>query len=87
MTTDFVRNCANKIKCRYLNIKATPYDLDTWPMYKEICDIIESSAREFKLIFVEGTHFVHINEPKKIASHISEFLLFPNCESNCANEN
>ncbi|KAK7591022.1 hypothetical protein V9T40_002635 [Parthenolecanium corni] len=66
---DFVRHCAQSIKCRYLNIKATPYDTESWPVYKEICDLISSSAREFKLIFVEGTHHVHLNEPEKVAKH------------------
>lgn len=75
LSADYVRRCANKVKCRYLNIKATPVDEDHWPIYKEMCDIIASVSSDFKLVFVEGPHHVHLNNPDKVAPSIREFLI------------
>lgn len=83
MTADMVRDAASHIKCRYLNIKAIPYDEKSWTAYKEVCDIIATSAREFKLSFVKGSHHVHLNEPKKISGIITDFLLYSGEDENC----
>lgn len=74
LSGDYVKRCGNKIKCRYLNIKATPVDEDTWPIYKNMLDIIESSSSDFNVAFVEGPHHVHLNDPELVAPSINEFL-------------
>lgn len=40
-----------------------------------MCDTIKTVSKEFKLVFVEGPHHVHLNEPDKVAPSINEFLL------------
>lgn len=74
LSGDYVKRCGQKIKCRYLNVKATPVDEENWPVYKEMLDIIETSSSDFNLVFVNGPHHVHLNEPEKVAPSIIEFL-------------
>uniref|UniRef100_A0A1A9X519 AB hydrolase-1 domain-containing protein n=1 Tax=Glossina brevipalpis TaxID=37001 RepID=A0A1A9X519_9MUSC len=65
---------AKRIKCPYLFIKATqsPY-FGSKKYYDEVLDILKQNPK-FEYHIVEGTHHVHLNEPKKVADIVNSFL-------------
>lgn len=70
---------AGNLKCHLLLIEAKD-----GIMYKNILEGLEkvekavniyrSVAKSFKIVQVEGTHHVHLNNPERIAMHIKRFL-------------
>jgi len=72
---DIILEFAGRIKCRYMNIKAKPYrELDNWPIYSQILDKIKMNAKEYFYKEYDGTHHLHLNNPKCIASDVTTFI-------------
>lgn len=42
--------------------------------YEKFVKLYEENCREFKLVMVQGTHTVHLDEPEKVLDHIVNFL-------------
>lgn len=70
LALDFV----SKIRCPYLNIKASPGNNPDENIYKSLLEEIRKGSSKFVLHEVEGSHHVHINEPEKIAPLINDFI-------------
>lgn len=76
ISRDEVYELANKIKCHYLNIRATKTISMEFPeAYDELLDIIKANAKSFKFAEVEGTHHFHLNNPEDLAPLITDFLV------------
>ena len=49
-----------------------------WFEKKEICekalDIYKDNCASFQYVEVDGNHFVHLNEPEKVAEAVNQFL-------------
>lgn len=72
---DHVMEYASKITCRVLNLKASPgMKWENPSHYQMVLDKIKETAEELEYYEVEGTHHVHLNEPKKVIKHIVDFL-------------
>lgn len=72
---DSIIEFAGHIKCRYMNIKAKPYrSLDNWPVYSRVLEIIKTNAKEFVYKEYDGSHHLHLNDPKCIASDVATFI-------------
>ncbi|GAB6019093.1 Serine hydrolase-like protein 2 [Chamberlinius hualienensis] len=68
---------ANSLKCHVLIIKASDSDLSKWYSKEELektLRIYKKVAKSFEMVFVEGTHHVHLNYPERVAPHIIRFL-------------
>uniref|UniRef100_A0A1A9VYH5 AB hydrolase-1 domain-containing protein n=1 Tax=Glossina austeni TaxID=7395 RepID=A0A1A9VYH5_GLOAU len=65
---------AERIKCPFLFIKSSQsgYFSDK-KLYEEALDILKQKPT-FQYSEVDGTHHVHLNEPKKIASIVNPFI-------------
>lgn len=75
---DVIIEFAGRIKCRYMNIKAKPYrQLDNWPVYSQVLDIIKQKASEFFYKEYDGTHHLHLNNPECLASDVAKFIQHP----------
>lgn len=77
LSHDDLKAFMKRIKCNmliilgnesFINKSRTPEVLDDFlKLYEENCNV-------FKLIKVEGNHFVHINNPEVVAPHINAFF-------------
>lgn len=75
MSMDLALQYAARIKCAYLNIRAMPgLTFEEPENYSKILDVIKQGSRKFEYHEVEGTHHVHLNEPKKISDIIEKFI-------------
>lgn len=75
LSMDLILEYAAQIKCAYLNIRATKgYISDEPDNYQATLDVIKKSARRFEYHEVEGNHFVHLNNPERVAPIIIKFL-------------
>ncbi|KAJ9591690.1 hypothetical protein L9F63_001777, partial [Diploptera punctata] len=75
ISQDVALEYASRITCKVLNIKAIPgskYRRDD--LYHEILDKIKENAKVLKFYEIEGTHHVHMNDPKSIVPYIIDFL-------------
>lgn len=83
-SVDILMEFAEKVKCNYLNIRAVPERLgrENPGLYGLILRILNRTCKTFQYHEVEGTHHVHLNEPSKVAGHISNFLLDLSSEPN-----
>ncbi|XP_076626922.1 putative serine hydrolase isoform X1 [Colletes latitarsis] len=72
---DLLLAYADKIKCAYLNIRASNgLKYDRPENYNEILDHIKIGAKRFEYHKVEGTHHVHLNNPERVAPLITKFI-------------
>ncbi|XP_023235821.1 serine hydrolase-like protein [Centruroides sculpturatus] len=80
-TSELVKTVILNIKCDLLLIKAkdSPVYTDEESL-NECIEIYKTKCNSFKLVEVEGNHFVHLNNPERIAPIINSFLL--NTKSN-----
>ncbi|XP_076675258.1 putative serine hydrolase isoform X1 [Andrena cerasifolii] len=75
LSMDLILAYAAQIKCAYLNIRATKgYVSDEPESYQTTLDVIKKNARRFEYHEVEGNHFVHLNNPERVAPIIIKFL-------------
>ncbi|XP_078045296.1 putative serine hydrolase isoform X2 [Augochlora pura] len=66
---------AARIKCAYLNIRASEgLKYDNPDAYKLTLDQIKVGSKKFEYHEVEGTHHVHLNNPERVAPIITNFL-------------
>lgn len=66
---------AKRLKCGYLNIRAKNGMKSEYQNgYEIIVNEIEKVSSNFKLVNVEGNHHVHLEDPKKVAPIIQEFI-------------
>uniref|UniRef100_A0A0A9ZHH3 Putative serine hydrolase n=1 Tax=Lygus hesperus TaxID=30085 RepID=A0A0A9ZHH3_LYGHE len=73
---DIVMEMAEKVNCHYLNIRASDgLKMENSEVYPTILDVLKKRCKSFNYHEVEGTHHVHLNEPEKVSSFISSFLL------------
>lgn len=75
ISQDVALEYASKIICKVLNIKAIPgskYRKNE--LYQEILDKIKQNAKILKVYEIEGTHHVHLNNPRLIAPYLIEFM-------------
>lgn len=72
---DVLKFIISNLKCDLLLIKAkeSPIYTDEESL-KEFLEIYKTKCKTFKLVEVEGDHFVHMNNPKSIASVVNPFL-------------
>lgn len=77
---DIVLEMADKLKCHYLNIRATEglcKTMESPEVYPAVLARLKKTCRSFGYYVVEGKHHVHLNEPEKVAPLIAEFLTIP----------
>ncbi|XP_076233478.1 putative serine hydrolase isoform X2 [Calliopsis andreniformis] len=75
LSVDLIHTFASQIRCGYLNIQATKgYVTDQPEVYESTLEIIKKHTSRFEYHLVEGTHYVHLNNPEKIAPIINKFI-------------
>ncbi|XP_076386631.1 putative serine hydrolase isoform X1 [Megachile rotundata] len=75
LSMDLVLAYAARIKCGYLNIRATSgLIFDKPESYDQVLNQIKLNARKFEYHTVDGTHHVHLNNPERIAAIINNFI-------------
>ncbi|XP_067140113.1 serine hydrolase-like protein 2 [Centruroides vittatus] len=79
--TEALKAIVSNIQCDLLLIKAkeSPIYTDEESL-NEFMGIYKTKCKSFKLVHVEGNHFVHLNNPERVAPIINPFLL--NTKSN-----
>lgn len=68
---------ARNLKCHVLMFEASDgymYDEDNREQLEENLRIYKRVAKSFEMVHVEGTHYVHLNNPERVAPHIRRFL-------------
>lgn len=75
---DYVRQFMSAVKCELLMIMAkntnpiyTPFTID---VIDSFYDIYRKNTKKFILEHVDGNHFVHLNNPERIAPFINQFF-------------
>lgn len=72
---DIVLEMADKIKCRYLNIRAMDgLKLESPEVYPMVLERLKATCSSFAYHEVKGTHHLHLNTPELIAPIIIPFL-------------
>lgn len=72
---DMSLECAKRIKCGYLNIRAVPgMKFDHPESYELIVNEIKNVSKQFEYHEVEGSHHVHLNNPERVAPIINNFV-------------
>jgi pimeloyl-ACP methyl ester carboxylesterase len=75
LSMDMALEYASKITCEVLNIKGKPgMQFDPPENYHIVLDKMRKSAKKFEFHEVEGTHFLHLNNPESICPIIVQFL-------------
>lgn len=75
MTFEQQKAFANRLNCELMIIKASAGPVyEKQEYYDEIKTIYNKSAKKFIYKEVEGTHHVHLNDPKVVAPLIAEFM-------------
>lgn len=75
LSLDMTLEYASKITCEVLNIRGKAgMQFDPPENYHIILDRIRQSARKLEFHEVEGTHFLHLNNPENICPIIVGFL-------------
>jgi pimeloyl-ACP methyl ester carboxylesterase len=75
LSLDMTLEYASKITCEVLNIRGKPgMQFDPPENYHIVLDRIRESARKLEFHEVEGTHFLHLNNPESICPIILGFL-------------
>jgi pimeloyl-ACP methyl ester carboxylesterase len=75
LSMDMALEYASKITCEVLNIKGKPgMQFDPPESYHIVLDKIRNSAKKLEFHEVEGTHFLHLNNPESICPIIVKFL-------------
>jgi pimeloyl-ACP methyl ester carboxylesterase len=75
LSMDMTLEYASKITCEVLNIKGKPgMQFDPPEYYQIVLDKIRESAKKLEFHEVEGTHFLHLNNPESIFPIIIRFL-------------
>lgn len=65
----------------YIKTDDQTYDEDA-TIFNEVIDLFKKHCRHFEMLNVEGTHYVHLNNPELIASQIGVFLTKFHIEEN-----
>lgn len=71
---DFVRAFAKKMVTPTLYVKATDSKYSSDEFSLEIRNLLQQSNEKFEILYVPGTHHVHLNNPESVAPRISDFL-------------
>jgi pimeloyl-ACP methyl ester carboxylesterase len=75
LSMDMVLEYASKITCEVLNIRGKPgMQFDPPDSYHTVLETIRNSAKKLEFHEVEGTHFLHLNNPESICPIIVKFL-------------
>ncbi|PNF38251.1 putative serine hydrolase [Cryptotermes secundus] len=75
LSLDMTLEYASKITCEVLNIRGKAgMQFDPPENYHIILDRIRQSAKKLELHEVEGTHFLHLNNPESVCPIIVAFL-------------
>lgn len=74
MSIETALEYASKVRCKVLNIRALPGQ--RWERVDYYLDVIEKMKEraDVRLVEVEGTHHIHLNDPKAIVDIIEDFL-------------
>ncbi|XP_054717167.1 serine hydrolase-like protein 2 isoform X2 [Uloborus diversus] len=76
---EFVEQCMSQIHTEILMIMANNthpnYASSTPEVIETFFGIYKKNSRNFQLKHVDGNHFVHLNNPERIAPFINDFLL------------
>lgn len=74
-TLEQVLTYAELIQCPVLNIKANPgYKYDKPEVYQQVLNVLNNKV-DVEYHEVSGSHYIHLQTPKKIANIITMFLL------------
>lgn len=70
-----------KIRCEILLIKAknAPW-FEPEDLCRQAMDVYQRNCASYEFVEIDGNHFVHLNEPEKIADKINQFLTKPSIE-------
>ncbi|KAL0893829.1 hypothetical protein ABMA27_013954 [Loxostege sticticalis] len=70
----FVEALVRRLKCPTLYIKAidSPFSSDEFSI--EMREVIEKNNPDYEKHFVPGTHYVHLNNPERLAPLIKQFM-------------
>jgi len=75
---EYCQQLARSIRCPHLLVRASAENAATsWGKEREAMeDVIEiyKGNPEFKLVEVEGSHHVHLNQPDKVIPHVKAFV-------------
>ena len=75
LSMDMALEYASKITCEVLNIKGKAgMQFDPPESYNIVLEKIRNSAKKLEFHEVEGTHFLHLNNPESICPIIVKFL-------------
>jgi pimeloyl-ACP methyl ester carboxylesterase len=75
LSLDMTLEYASKITCEVLNIRGkSGMQFDPPESYHIVLDKIRKSAKKLEFHEVEGTHFLHLNNPESICPIIVKFL-------------
>lgn len=77
LSHDDLKAFMKRIKCNMLILlgnRSFIYKSRTPEVLDDFLNIYEENCNFFKVIKVEGNHFVHLNNPEVVAPHINEFL-------------
>ncbi|XP_069683648.1 probable serine hydrolase [Periplaneta americana] len=75
LSMDMSLSYASKITCEVLNIKGKPgMKFDSPENYHIILDKIKETAKKLEFHEVEGSHFLHLNNPENVCPIIIKFI-------------
>ena len=75
-TTGQLKVIAKSISCPMMIVKAShPVKFaESDELYKEFCEIYKDASPDFRYVYLQGTHHIHLNNPAAVAPHVCEFL-------------
>lgn len=77
LSAEFWHSLVSNIQCDVLIIIASrglAYKLAKREIVEKTLDIYKNKAKSFKLVNVDGTHHVHLNDPQIVAPYVNEFF-------------
>jgi pimeloyl-ACP methyl ester carboxylesterase len=75
LSMDMALEYASKITCEVLNIRGKPgMQFDPPDSYHTVLEAIRNSAKKLEFHEVEGSHFLHLNNPESVCPIIVKFL-------------
>uniref|UniRef100_T1IPN3 AB hydrolase-1 domain-containing protein n=1 Tax=Strigamia maritima TaxID=126957 RepID=T1IPN3_STRMM len=75
LCTEQLKKLSEFMRCKLLIIKAkNGLVYEKQEVYEEFKQLYQQHCKEVKYVEVEGTHYVHLNDPITVSEHIIQFL-------------